>query len=167
LSISKDSESDRGGITHNALRLLSTKGLEGADTIVDWELEKDPGSWEAWAAKADILYLKKRYREALDCCDKSLAINSENALTWYTQGNALYMLKRYDEAIVCYNQAIEMDPFLAKAWYNKKLAVDIQLKSSIPKISAAEKSTKYHSKKNDRSSGEGDGSLHLGVKRIR
>jgi tetratricopeptide (TPR) repeat protein len=50
------------------------------------ELEKDPNNSEAWAAKADILCSMGLYECAILCCDKSLAINPDNALTWMTKG---------------------------------------------------------------------------------
>jgi tetratricopeptide (TPR) repeat protein len=124
-----------GTSINNASRLLSSRGLEGAMIIVDWEIQKEPDSWEAWSAKADILYLQKKYEMSLECCEKSIALNSENGLTWNSKGNVYYMLGRYDEAIACYNRAIEIDPLLARAWYNKKLALEIQLKKFVPGIS--------------------------------
>ncbi|MDD3565821.1 MAG: tetratricopeptide repeat protein [Methanothrix sp.] len=124
-----------GKSINNVSRNLSAKGLEGAMMIVKLELEKEPDSWEAWSAKADILYLQKKYDRSLECCEKSLAINSKNSLTWNTKGNVYYMLGRYDEAIACYNRAIEIDPLLARSWYNKKLALEIQLKKVAPGIS--------------------------------
>lgn len=136
MSVPVDSmkSSDDKNPIHNALHLLSNSGLEGSMIIVECELEKEPDSWEAWAAKADILYLRNDYSESLECCERSLSSNPENALTWYSKGNALYMLKRYNEAIDCYNKAIEIDPFLAKAWYNKKLANDILLQKMVPRV---------------------------------
>jgi tetratricopeptide (TPR) repeat protein len=128
--------SPRGGESiNNASRLLSARGLEGAMMIVEWEIEKEPDSWEAWSAKADILYIQKMYNESLECCERSIALNSENGLTWTTKGNVYYMLGRYDDAIACYNKAIEIEPFLARAWYNKKLALEIQLKKTASGIS--------------------------------
>jgi tetratricopeptide (TPR) repeat protein len=121
--------------TSNVSRLLSTRGLEGAMMVVEWEIQKEPDSWEAWSAKADILYLQKKYDRSLECCEKSIALNSENGLTWNTKGSVYYMLGRYDEAIACYNKAIEVEPLLARAWYNKKLALEIQLKKAVLGIS--------------------------------
>ena len=95
--------------------------------LIDRELDKNPESWEAIAAKADIYYFKERYDDALKCCDRSLKINPKNAFTWNTKGNALYRLGRYDEAIECYDMAIEVEPLLVRAWYNKKLALEVQL----------------------------------------
>ncbi len=130
-----DPERCESSSINNASRLLSTRGLEGAMMIVEWELEKEPDSWEAWSAKADILYLQKKYDKSLECCEKSITLNSENGLTWNTKGNVYYMLGRYDEAIACYNRAIEIEPLLAKAWHNKKLALEIQLKKTAPGLS--------------------------------
>jgi len=123
-----------GKSINNVSRLLSTEGLESAMMIVELEIEKEPDSWEAWSAKADIFYLQKKYDRSLECCEKSLGINSENGLTWKTKGNVYYMLGQYDEAIACYNRAIEIDPLLARSWYNKTLAHEIKFKMALPKI---------------------------------
>ena len=117
-----------------ALRLLSSEGLNGAMMVVEREMENNPDSWEAWSAKADILYFQGKYENALQCCERSLCQNSENALTFNIKGNILYKLGRYKEAIECYNRAIELEPLFVRAWYNKKLASELQLKKSSPTV---------------------------------
>lgn len=118
----------------NILRLLSADGLDGAMMVVERELEKDKDSWEAWAAKADILYLRELYMESLKCCQRSIEINPDNAFVWNTKGNTLFRLKRYGEAIECYNQALILEPLLVRAWHNKKLAREIQLSKCRPRV---------------------------------
>jgi Putative Zn-dependent protease, contains TPR repeats len=117
------------------LRLLSCEGLNGAMMVVERELESNPNSWEAWSSKADIFYFQGRYEMALQCCEKSLHQNPDNALAYNTKGNALYKLLRYKEAIDCYNRAIEIEPLFIRAWYNKKMATELQLKKSSPRVS--------------------------------
>lgn len=117
-----------------ALHLLSTDGLDGATMVVDRELDRNPESWEGWAAKADILYFQGMHRSALQCCERSIDLNPNNALAWNTRGNALYKLSRYGEAIESYSRAIEIEPLFVKAWYNKKLALEIHLDRTAPKI---------------------------------
>lgn len=97
-------------------------------------LQDDPKSWEAWAAKADILYFKGENAAALECCDRSLRIEPDNALAWNTKGNALYNMGRFDEAISCYSVAIKVEPLFIRAWKNKKMALEVQLKKSNPRI---------------------------------
>ncbi|NPV63339.1 MAG: tetratricopeptide repeat protein [Methanotrichaceae archaeon] len=117
-----------------ALRLLSSNGLDGALMVVERELENNPESWEAWAAKADILYFQGFYESALQCCKRSLGLNPDNALAYNTQGNIFYKQGRYEEACECYTKAIEIEPMLVRAWYNKKLAVEMQLTKARPRI---------------------------------
>ncbi|MFB3765525.1 MAG: tetratricopeptide repeat protein [Methanotrichaceae archaeon] len=139
--------SSGGNSLKKAISLLSNGGLDGAMMVVERELESNPDNWEAWAAKADILYLQGMHRSALKCSEVALKFNSENALAWNTKGNALYKLSRYDEAIYCYSRAIEIEPLFVRAWHNKKLAVEMQLKRSKPKIiylPALESSTRPH-----------------------
>jgi tetratricopeptide (TPR) repeat protein len=61
-------------------------------------LEKNLDDWEAWAAKADILCSLGMHEIAIRCCDRSLLLNPENALTWITKGDALVKLGRLEEA---------------------------------------------------------------------
>ena len=117
-----------------ALRLLSSEGLRGAMMVVDRELESNAESWEAWSAKADILYFEGEYEKALCCCEESLRRHPDNALACNTKGNILYKLGKYDEAIGCYNKAIEIEPLMAWAWYNKKMATELQLKKASPRV---------------------------------
>lgn len=130
------SDRDQGSF-RRALELLSGDGLNGAEMLIDRELDKNPDSWEAIAAKADIYYFKERYEDALRCCDISLKINPKNAFTWNTKGNALYKLGRYDEAIECYDMAIGVEPLLVRAWYNKKLALEVQLQKAQKRLTLA------------------------------
>jgi len=166
------------GISSNALDLLSKEGLDGAMMMVNLELEKNPQSWEALGAKADILYLSEKYPQAMNASIQSLEINPLNALSWNTKGNVLYKLKRYNEAIECYNRAIEISPLFPKSWYNKKLALEVQLKKSIKKMSLRQPQIdKSDSKRSgdgkgsgdDKGSGndKGDGSLRVGIGRVR
>jgi len=72
------------------------------------ELKKDLNDSEAWAAKADILCSIGMYESAILCCDRSLAINPDKALTWATKGNALDMLGKQDGAKAASAKAKEM-----------------------------------------------------------
>ena len=113
-----------------ALRLLSSEGLEGAVMVVEQELESDPKNWEAWSARAEILYFQKSNDASMQCCERSLSLNPYNALAFNIKGNILYKLGKYKEAIECYNKAIEIEPLFVRAWYNKKMALELQLKKS-------------------------------------
>jgi tetratricopeptide (TPR) repeat protein len=113
-----------------ALRLLSTEGIDGALMVVERELETDPENWEAWSAKAEILYFQKKHDMSMQCCDRSISLNPNNAHVYNTKGNILYKQGKYKDAIDCYNRAIEIEPLFVRAWYNKKMASELQLKKS-------------------------------------
>jgi len=78
------------------------------------ELEKDPVNGEAWAAKADLLYLLRMYKSAVRCCEKSLALKPDNAFVWNIKGDALERLGRQGEAVECYAHARELEPSIYK-----------------------------------------------------
>jgi tetratricopeptide (TPR) repeat protein len=69
------------------------------------DLENNPNNWEAWAAKADILFSIGMYGISIRCCDRSLAINPDNELTWMTKGNLLYKLGRHEDADAAFAKA--------------------------------------------------------------
>jgi len=98
--------------------------------VVERELESDPKNWEAWSAKAEILYFQKSNDASMQCCERSISLNPYNAIAFNIKGNILYKLGRYKEAIECYNKAIEIEPLFVRAWYNKRMASELQLKKS-------------------------------------
>jgi tetratricopeptide (TPR) repeat protein len=55
-------------------------------------------------------------------------------LAFNIKGNILYKLGKYKEAIECYNRAIEIEPLFVRAWYNKKMASELELKKSRPRV---------------------------------
>jgi tetratricopeptide (TPR) repeat protein len=71
--------------------------LDIALSAIAKELEKNRENWEAWAAKADIIYSMGFYESAILCCDRSLAINPDNPFTKATKANALNNLKKRKE----------------------------------------------------------------------
>ena len=75
---------------------------------VERELEKNPDSWEAQAAKADILFSLGMYGLAIRCCDRSLALNPDNVLTWVTKVAALKKLGRKEEEEAALAKAMEL-----------------------------------------------------------
>jgi len=85
--------------------------LDSTDRILDSverELERNPDSWEAQAAKADILFSLGMYGLAIRCCDRSLALNPDNVLTWVTKVAALKKLGRKDEEEAALTKAMEL-----------------------------------------------------------
>ncbi|MDD1715446.1 MAG: tetratricopeptide repeat protein [Methanolinea sp.] len=51
-----------------------------------------------------------RFREAIECYDRALAIDPDFSVAWSAKGVALHNLGRYDEAITCYDRALSLDP---------------------------------------------------------
>ncbi len=72
------------------------------------ELKKNPDSWEAWAAKADILCALGMYQKAIECCNRSLELNQNNALTYLTRCMALRKIGLKDEANASLEKAREL-----------------------------------------------------------
>jgi tetratricopeptide (TPR) repeat protein len=68
-------------------------------------LEKNLDDWEAWAAKADILYSLGMNEIANRCCDRALELNPDNALTWVTKGEILIKLGKIEEAKAAFSEA--------------------------------------------------------------
>jgi tetratricopeptide (TPR) repeat protein len=65
----------------------------------------------------------KSHAEAIECYDKALEINPQNADAYYNKGLSLSSLKSHAEAIECYDKALEINPQNADAYYNKGLSL--------------------------------------------
>ena len=69
--------------------------------------------------QADDLYIKGKYKEALEFYDRALEINSKNGELWFDKGESLCGLGRYEEAVACYDRALELKPEDGHIWYGK------------------------------------------------
>jgi len=77
-----------------------------------------------WLKKGYSFERKKEHEKAIECFDKALEIEPENAYSWDAKGWQLYELGRSEEAIQCYNKAIEIKPKAPKFWNNKGVILD-------------------------------------------
>jgi tetratricopeptide (TPR) repeat protein len=91
-----------------ALFTMDCKDADQRLVAIGKELEKNLNNSEAWAAKADILCSMGMHEIAIRCCDRSLAIDPDNALTWMTRGDALKKLGKHDEAQTAFARALEL-----------------------------------------------------------
>lgn len=82
--------------------------------------EKTAGFWNN---KGGSLVALGRREEAINCFDRSLALDPQDALTWSNKGSVLNDLARRAEALWCCDQALALNPRLAMAWNNKGLAL--------------------------------------------
>jgi len=76
-----------------------------------------------WLKKGNDFYIKESYELALDCYNKSIELDPQNASAWNLKGYALDRQGKHDEAIKAYDRAIEIDPQYVNAWYKKGAAL--------------------------------------------
>ena len=62
-------------------------------------------------------------QEAIACYDKTIEIDSTDAIAWYNKGNELNSLGKQEEALSCFDKALGINPNYAEAWNNKGLAL--------------------------------------------
>jgi tetratricopeptide (TPR) repeat protein len=72
-----------------------------------------------WCDKGFELGTLGRLQEALQCCDKALAIDPQCAKAWNNKGYALARSNRPQEAIQCLDKALAIDPKDADVWAMK------------------------------------------------
>ncbi len=113
-----ESKIDGHSISKNDFAL---RDLDSALSIIDSEIEKNPESWEALGAKADMLYTMKLYSQAVQYCDLSLDLNPDNPLVLIIKGDAQLKLGRHEEAMSCYYRSIELEPLFIKECYLRGL----------------------------------------------
>jgi len=64
-----------------------------------------------------------RSEEAVNCYDKAIEINPNDAAAWYGKGLALKQIGHPEEALNCYEKAMDISPNISRAWYNKGLVL--------------------------------------------
>lgn len=93
----------------------------------------------------DIFYKEDKCPVAIDCYEKAIKIDSNNALAWYGKGSVLlkqgknsedvtYCVKCqlspvlseafYNDAVKCYEKATKINPEFKDAWHKKGVALE-------------------------------------------
>lgn len=76
-----------------------------------------------WHDKGFSLYKEHKFEEALECYEKVLKLNPDNALALSQKGYCLANLGRHEEALACCEKVIEKNPELTRKddiiWYTK------------------------------------------------
>lgn len=63
-----------------------------------------------WRNKGDTLVELIRFKEAAECYDKVLELNSQDFCTINSKWIVLIRLEQFDEALKFYNVALELNP---------------------------------------------------------
>jgi tetratricopeptide (TPR) repeat protein len=67
-------------------------------------------SAEDWQKEFDIFNSNQQYDLALQCIQRSLDLNRNNATAWYSKGLALSEMNLTQSALDCYQTALKIDP---------------------------------------------------------
>ncbi|MDD4161653.1 MAG: tetratricopeptide repeat protein [Methanothrix sp.] len=67
-------------------------------------------SAEDWQKEFDIFNSNQQYDLALQCIQRSLDLNTNNATAWYSKGLALREMNLTQSALDCYQTALKIDP---------------------------------------------------------
>ncbi len=78
--------------------------------VCDNLLRLDRSNCEALNYRGLALFGLNHVKEALECFNRALSINSQYPEAWYHKGNALSALGEPDEALECYDMALGIDP---------------------------------------------------------
>jgi uncharacterized protein with PIN domain len=98
-------------ITPQGGRRMEKAGVLGSKKVYDNEVP--------WYSKASALLLLDRYKEAMECAEIAIKINSKNEIPWVIKGNALSKMGEQVEALKAFNEAIKLNPGYEVAWNNK------------------------------------------------
>ncbi|HAX79873.1 MAG TPA: hypothetical protein DCY88_29570 [Cyanobacteria bacterium UBA11372] len=90
--------------------------LEYANKLI--EIRGQP---KDWSMQAYCLFRLERYEEALESCNKTVAIDFNFGFAWFMRSLVLENLKHYEAALESYDKAIKLDPNNADLWYNRGL----------------------------------------------
>ncbi len=82
---------------------------------------------DSWFDKGVKLQELKKFKEAIECYDKALEIDSRYIGAWYNKRVALADLKRFEEAIKCFDTVLKNDPDNEKARKYKEMLIKLNL----------------------------------------
>jgi tetratricopeptide (TPR) repeat protein len=67
--------------------------------------------------------INNEHAKAIDCCDKAIELDPQDAHPWNNKGLSLAALDRHEEALRCYDKAIELDLQYANARINRSASL--------------------------------------------
>ncbi|NMG61004.1 tetratricopeptide repeat protein [Geitlerinema sp. P-1104] len=79
---------------------------------------------KVWLERARASLDAEAYEEALENCDRALALNPNLYQVWFNRGLALSKLGRYEETVKSCDRALALNPNLYQAWGNRGSALD-------------------------------------------
>ena len=79
---------------------------------------------EVWFEKGMAFDAIGRYKNALECYNRTIELNPNDYYAWLNKGTIYFEIDELEESVVCYNKAIEIDPVNMLAWYNKAVTLD-------------------------------------------
>ena len=82
-----------------------------------------PDSHNLWLEQGEALLSQERYRDALECYSRVLAIDANNVTVWFKQGIALENLQDFQAALHAYDRVIQLNPDDYLAWSKKGTAL--------------------------------------------
>ena len=66
--------------------------------------------YDYWAYLCNSLIEAKTYQEALEACDRAIALKPKDVTTWIDRGESLLRLEKYPEAVANYEQVLRLEP---------------------------------------------------------
>ena len=91
-------------------KLLAMGQKDSALAKVEGIIVSYPQSAKALRIKGSVLYSLKRSPEAIECCEKSLAINPQEGEAWFVEGAAYEAQSNFHDAIRCYDHWRDLTP---------------------------------------------------------
>ena len=91
--------------------------LTGQPAVLDFSAYKLTTE-ELLSASFSLEELQK-WPEAIDLCNRILAIDPNHPMAWYNKGVALSELEREEDSLAAYERALSINPGYASAWNNK------------------------------------------------
>lgn len=76
-----------------------------------------------WVNKGFGLDNLGKTHEAIQCYERAIELNPENAVAWNNKGFALVRLNNFDSVLNCFERATTLDPKFERAWINRGLAL--------------------------------------------
>lgn len=105
-----------GSAQEQSMELLTQGSVEEAIATCTAGLKVSPTDEILWQIKGVCLAKHGDYSEALNCIDRALQSNAENAYCWVLKCSLLRSLSRTEERLECWRRVITIAPDFEGAW---------------------------------------------------
>lgn len=116
--------------------VLSSNELQKSEALnfINKSIDLYPEEIESWQVKAKILESLKNYRDAIQCLEQVLALNTNHIPAWIQKSKTYYQIKQYQESLKIAEEGLQFVQNVGDSSQNLKATLHFRRAEALQKL---------------------------------